>query len=227
MNSFSHSESRSNPSSSTQPPVGSLPPAAPTEGAIARPSEPPAPRSPARDRILLAAGELFNREGVHAVGIDRVIDLAGVAKASLYKHFRSKDDLVAAWLERVASAYFVWFAGEVERLAPDPADRPAVVFRVLELWFQSAEFRGCPFINISGEVGDAVSRARKIAMKFKSDMRVYLEKLCREAGLSDPPARASTLALLMDGATVRAAMHGDPCAAREAGVAAATLLRGP
>lgn len=185
-------------------------------------SEPP--RSPARARILRAAGDLFNREGVQAVGVDRVIEAAGVAKASLYKHFASKDDLIAAWLEEVSADWFAWADQEVRRRAPSPAERPLALFDVLGSWFATESFRGCPFINISGEVGDPGSRARAISSQYKRDVGAYVLELCRQAGLADPEKTALLLTLLMDGATVRAAMQGEPSAAVAAKAGAALIL---
>jgi AcrR family transcriptional regulator len=100
-----------------------------------------------RERILDAASAAFYRRGIRAVGVDSVIADADVAKATLYRHFPSKDALVQAFLERRDERWRAWFADAVERLAPDPADRPLAAFDALGEWFGSEDFRGCAFIN--------------------------------------------------------------------------------
>src|SRR5439155_26406388 len=101
----------------------------------------------ARERILVTASDLFYAEGLRAVGVDTIILQAGVAKASFYKHFPSKDDLVLAFLERRDTLWRKWLAETVEPLSPDPAGRQLAVFDALAERFARDDFRGCAFIN--------------------------------------------------------------------------------
>ena len=97
-------------------------------------------RSSARDRILNAASELFYREGVQNVGIDRIIAESGVAKMSLYNHFKSKDALIAAWLQERDVSWRTWFQTTVEQLVTEPCDRILAVFDALHEWLTSLTF---------------------------------------------------------------------------------------
>ena len=107
-----------------------------------------------RDHLVDTALNLFSRYGFHATGIDRILSESGVAKMTLYKHFKSKDELILAALRRRDELHRNWFMREVERLAAAPRDRLAALFTALETWFQSDEFSGCCFINATAEYSD-------------------------------------------------------------------------
>src|SRR5258708_27708372 len=100
-----------------------------------------------RDHLVETALALFSKHGYHATGIDRILAEAGVAKMTLYKHFKSKDELILAALSRRDEKFRTWFMREVERHGRTPRERLLVVFDILEAWFQSREFRGCMFVN--------------------------------------------------------------------------------
>ena len=111
-------------------------------------------RIPARDRILDTSYELFSRHGVKAVGVDTIIERSGVAKMTLYRHFRSKDELVLAFLRERESVWTVgWLQAEVEARSDDPRQRLLVIFDVLDDWFRRGDFEGCSFINLMLEAG--------------------------------------------------------------------------
>src|ERR1700748_3886529 len=107
-------------------------------------------RGTARERLLAAANELFYNEGVHTVGIDRIIEQAGVAKASLYNTFGSKDELIRAYLELRADARRAAVERAMDK-APPPGDRWIAVFDALEQLFRRPGFHGCAFVNASAE----------------------------------------------------------------------------
>ena len=176
----------------------------------------------ARERILDAASVSFYREGIRAVGVDSVIADAGVAKATLYRHFPSKDDLVLAFLERRDARWRAWFAEAVERISPDPAGRPLAVFDALGEWFSSDDFRGCAFLNAAAEIADPAHPARGAVRSHEERLAAHLATICAEAGLADPAAAAEDLFLLVEGAIVCALVEGT---AAPAGRARATALR--
>ncbi|WP_217913412.1 TetR/AcrR family transcriptional regulator [Miltoncostaea marina] len=182
----------------------------------------------ARERILDAASTAFYREGIRAVGVDAVVASAGVAKATLYRHFPSKDALVDAFLERRDVRWREWLEGAVERLAPAPADRPLAVFDALGEWFASDDFRGCAFINAAAEIADPAHPAREAVRAHKRLLGGYLERLVREAGADDAAAAAAAPALLLlaEGSIVTALIEGDAAPALRARDAAARLLSG-
>jgi AcrR family transcriptional regulator len=180
-----------------------------------------AARPSARERLLGAANELFYTEGVHTVGVDRVIERAGVAKASLYNTFGSKDELVGAYLEsRHAST-----AGRITRALGryrTPRDRLLGVFEAQGELFAEPGFRGCAFVSASAESpSDVVEQA---AAGYRGWVRDLFTGLAREVGVPDPEGLARQLHLLYDGASLSARMDHDPSAAVAARTAAAALL---
>ena len=175
----------------------------------------------ARERLLAAAGDLFYAEGVHTVGIDRVIERAGVAKASLYNTFGSKDELVRAYLEgRHAET-----AGRITRALGryhTPRDRLLGVFEAQGELFAEPGFRGCAFASASAESpNDLVEQA---TADYRGWVRGLLTDLAAEAGAPDPAGLARQLHLIYDGASLSARMDHDPSAAVAARAAAAVLL---
>jgi AcrR family transcriptional regulator len=186
----------------------------------------PAGGSPKRDALLDAARELFSRQGYRAVGIDAVLARAGVAKMTLYKHFGSKEDLIAAVLARVGEEIG---AALGRRIAAAPADggrRLLAVFDWLDAAVRAPDFHGCLFIKAASEYPDPGDLPRRAAVAFKQSCRELLEGLCREAGAADPQRLAGELHLLLEGALVLAFLQRDPRAAADARRAAALLLEG-
>ncbi len=175
----------------------------------------------ARERLLEAANELFYAEGVHTVGIDRVIDRAGVAKASLYNTFGSKDELVRAYLEGRHAAAAARITRSLERYT-DPRDRLLGVFEAQAEQFSEPTFRGCPFVSASAESpGEGVSRATD---NYRGWLRGLLTGLAREAGAPDPATLAQQLQMVYDGSFLSRRLDRDPSAAVAARTAAETLL---
>jgi AcrR family transcriptional regulator len=157
----------------------------------------------ARERILTVASDLFYREGIRAVGIDRIIADAGVAKASLYANFRSKDDLIVTYLSVLRQ---VWQAEVDAELAKvdDPADRIRRLFELVADDFDDASFRGCPFTNAAAEYPDRDHPSRRVTDEYRAWLRQRFDDLARAADLEDPPGVAAALVLLYDGACVSA-----------------------
>jgi AcrR family transcriptional regulator len=158
---------------------------------------------------------------VHTVGIDRVIERAGVAKASLYNSFGSKDELVRAYLEQRHAVISARIVAYLERYA-DPRDRLLGVFEAQGELFAETGFRGCAFVSASAESpGEAVSRA---ADDYRGWVRGLLTSLAGAAGAPDPERLGRQLHMLYDGASLSARMDRDPAASAAARAAAAALL---
>jgi len=175
----------------------------------------------ARERLLDAANELFYAEGVHTVGIDRVIERAGVAKASLYNTFGSKDELVRAYLQGRHAKTAARISRWVER-QDDPRGRLLGVFDAQDEMFADPGFRGCAFASASAESpGEAVSSATD---DYRGWMRGLLTGLAREAGAPEPEKLARQLHMIYDGAGLSMRMDHDRSAAAAARAAAETLL---
>jgi AcrR family transcriptional regulator len=179
------------------------------------------PRS-ARDRLLAAANELFYDEGIHTVGIDRVIERAGVAKASLYSAFGSKDELVRAYLleRRDARQQRI-----LARIARHDAPRAQIlaVFELLGELAADPRFRGCAFQRASAE-GQPGKRVQNVCDESRAWTRGLFTDLARAAGVESAEALALKLHILYDGVSVAAQMDGGPDAARAARSAAETLI---
>jgi AcrR family transcriptional regulator len=180
------------------------------------------PRRSARERLLAAADELFYAEGVHTVGIDRVIEHAGVAKASLYSCFGNKDGLVRAYLQGRQEERRNRILRHVEK-HDDPRARLLAVFDSLAAAAAKPGFRGCAFYNAGAEA-DPNGVVREESEANRAWTRGLLTDLAREAGAADPAALAAQLVILYDGATVGARQDQGPAAALGARAMAAALL---
>jgi AcrR family transcriptional regulator len=175
----------------------------------------------ARERLLAAANELFYDEGVHTVGIDRVIERAGVAKASLYNTFGSKDELVRVYLEGRHAIVAARITRYIERYG-EPRARLLGVFEAQGELFAEPGYRGCAFVSASAESpGEAVSRASD---EYRGWVRGLLTGLAAEAGAADPQLLGRQLHIIYDGASLSARMDRDPSVAVDARSAAAALL---
>jgi AcrR family transcriptional regulator len=181
-----------------------------------------AARSSARERLLTAADELFYDEGVHTVGIDRVIERAGVAKASLYNTFGSKDELVRAYLERRHAARRARLSEKVASL-PTPRERLLGVFDAQSELAAAVGYRGCAFANASAESTPGGS-IEAVCDDARAWIRELFAELAAAGGARDPDALAAQLMLLYDGAAVSTRMDRDPAAARMARTVAETLV---
>jgi AcrR family transcriptional regulator len=175
------------------------------------------------ERILEAASDLFYHRGIRAVGVDAIIDGADVARMSFYRHFKSKEGLVLAFLERRDEQFRAWLAAEVRRLAPKPVDRPLAVFDALARHFGPADYRGCAFINAMAETADRRDPVHRAAAAHKGKIQVYLAELLEDAGFS--AEYAPDLLLLIDGAVVSAVREGSAKPALRAKRLAALLLK--
>ena len=176
----------------------------------------------ARERILDAAYELFSHRGIRAVGVNEVIERAGVATATLYRHFPSKDRLVLAFLEMREER---WTHGlveaEAQRRGSDPEERLLAIFDVFDEWFHRDDFEACSFINVLLEMGPQ-HPAGDASVEYLERIRSIVRGFADEAGLRDTESFARSWHILMKGSIVSAA-EGDVEAARR-GKAMARLL---
>ena len=174
------------------------------------------PEPDARERILASAYDLFARRGVRGVGIDEVIERAAVAKATLYRHFPSKDDLALAFLARREE---LWTHGIVETGARargvTPDEQLLAIFDVFDEWFHEDGFEACSFINVLLELNDRDHPIGRASVDHLANIRSILRGLAEEAGLRDPDGLARKWHILMKGSIVSAA-EGDVDAARRA-----------
>jgi AcrR family transcriptional regulator len=179
-------------------------------------------RRSARERLLASANELFYDEGIQTVGIDRVIEHAGVAKASLYNTFGSKEELIRAYLDARRESLAARITEVVERFST-PRDRLLGVFDAQQVIITDSEYRGCAFARASAEARPD-SCVMDAAKSYRAWIRGLFTQLSDEAGLPDPASFARQLHLLYDGAGQTARMEGDLSASMAARAAAEVLL---
>lgn len=177
----------------------------------------------AAERLLDTAARLFYARGVSNVGINEIIARAGVARMTLYHHFPSKDALVKAVLEQRRAERAAWLARAAE-VGETPIARILAVFDLLESWTQSPDFRGCPLVAASFELGGQFNTALPYARDHVAEVRSFMAERAAEAGLARPERLAAELQLLLEGATVTAHLLGGPEAAAEARGAAKVLI---
>jgi AcrR family transcriptional regulator len=176
----------------------------------------PEPGQGARERILDTAYELFSHRGIHDVGVDELVARAGVAKATLYKHFNSKDELVLAFLERREQIWtYGWVEGEARRRGATAEEQLLAIFDLFDEWFHGDDFEGCSFIKVLLEFGDLDHPVGRASADYLENIRSLVRNLALEAGLRDPDAFALSWHILMKGSIVQAG-EGDHEAAKRA-----------
>jgi AcrR family transcriptional regulator len=185
-------------------------------------SQPAEAGASARERILDASYELFSQRGIRAVGVNEVIERAGVATATLYRHFASKDELVLAFLQLREQRWTKDFveAGAISR-GSCPEERLLAIFDVFDEWFQREDFEACSFINVLLEMGPA-HPAGGASVWHLEQIRSIVRRLADEAGLRDTEDFARSWHILMKGSII-SATEGDRHAAQR-GKAMARLL---
>jgi AcrR family transcriptional regulator len=169
---------------------------------MARPADPQI-----RDRVLETAARLFYRDGVRAVGLQQVIDEAGVGKSSVYREFASKDDLVAAWLKD--SRRFWWERAQaIAETHRHPAEQLLGLVRAVYDEIAEPGFRGCRFLNTSGEFRDVDHPGHQESAEHLRDIRTQFVELAESADAGEPSTLADELALIVDGMYANGAVLG-------------------
>ncbi|MEW4490949.1 TetR/AcrR family transcriptional regulator [Thalassoglobus sp. JC818] len=184
-----------------------------------------AKKSDARQRIVETAERLFYAEGVRAVGIDRIIAEASVAKMTLYNHFASKDDLILAVLKYRETQFDATFEKSIERHHRKGMDKLEAFFAALKDWFKSSGFRGCSFINARIELADASHPASEFSAEHKERFHEMLKEIVIEtAGTQVAATVTPAICLMVEGAIVTAVMEQSPKSADVAKTAAFALV---
>ncbi len=183
--------------------------------------ETPAP--PARERILDTAFRLFYAHGPRGVGVDTVIAESGVAKATLYKHFPRKDDLVLAYLDKVDQTWFGQLRAAARSAGDHPRDQMVGMFDALTSACRRDGYHGCAFINTAAE-SDPGSQVHARTVEHKSVIRAWVSDLARRAHADDPDLLARQLTVLLDGGLSAGVLDADPAASAAVKAAACTLV---
>ncbi|KZL21476.1 putative HTH-type transcriptional regulator YxaF [Pseudovibrio axinellae] len=183
-----------------------------------------------RQQLILNAFALFYEKGVHAVGINEVLAVSGIAKKTLYTHFASKEELVCAVLEYRNAAYLRWLEQRLDA-ANEGVAKVDALFDALDDWFHDREevlfpFHGCFFMNVSGEYGDPECAIHQQCAKHKVDVEAIVLRAVKTLDLSEQACAelAAMLCLLKDGAISKARVQGDKTAAASAKKVARQLV---
>ena len=169
-----------------------------------------------KERILETADRLFYLRGIRAVGVDTIAAEIGISKRTLYNHFPSKDELIAAYLQRRST--------QAPASDKPPVEQILGTFDRLERSFASKDFRGCPFVNAVAELGTEDQSVKKIALAFKESRRLWFRDRLIELDVAEADGLATQLQLLVDGAIAQDLVRNDPSMARAAKEAAKVLL---
>jgi AcrR family transcriptional regulator len=181
--------------------------------------------APVRERILATASELFYRNGVHAVGVDLIVARAGIAKTSLYRHFPSKDALVAAFLEDEDAQFWRQWDSVASRYPGDPAAELTAQLEWIGARLRRPGYRGCPQLNVAAEFSDPAHPARLVAVAHKREMRRRLAALATAMGVPNGAEVGAQLALALDGAFMSAPLGDGARIAATLDASVAALLK--
>jgi AcrR family transcriptional regulator len=160
----------------------------------------PKPRTDARERILLVADELFCREGVRAIGVDTIIAQSDVAKTTFYRHFPSKDNLVAAYLEGRNQEFWQLFDEVANQYPDNPKQQLLAIFRWFDKLLAASESYGCPFLMVASEFPEVEHPGHQVAIAHKQQLRDRITKMAELAGIQPAEELSAALLLLGDGA---------------------------
>ena len=175
------------------------------------------------ERLLETAYELFSARGVRDVGVDELVERAGVAKATLYRHFSSKDGLILAFLQLREERWTIgWLREEVRERGSTPEEQLVAVFELFDEWFCEPDYAGCPFIKVLLEMG-AGHPAGAACIRHLETVRELLMQLATDAGLRDPSELAQSLQLLLYGSIIQTSAGKSGAAKRARQMAQAVI----
>jgi len=180
-------------------------------------------RAEKKGHLVDVAIEMFNKYGYHAVGVDSIIAESGVAKTTLYRHFETKELLIAAALRKIDEQFRIDLRQFSEQLTTDPLGQLLASFDFLEVWFSTKTFYGCPFIKAAGEYNDTNQIFQEVIL-HKRLIIAYFEEKIRAAGLPNPEKLAGEINLLHEGAIALAQVTRDSSAAQKAKAVAVKIL---
>ncbi|WP_050604735.1 TetR/AcrR family transcriptional regulator [Ruegeria sp. 6PALISEP08] len=177
-----------------------------------------------RDELVSKALKVFYRDGFHATGMDKLVVETGVSKTSMYKHFRTKEELILAALRLRDENFREWFFKRINEMAETPAEQILVSFDALKEWFEEDEFRGCMFIKAGAEFQDRDHPIHVQAAEHKQLLLDHFTAVAEQAGARDPQKLACQIVLLQEGAIVSAVLLQNCDPAQDAKDAAKNLL---
>ncbi len=178
-----------------------------------------------RDKILTIASSLFDSRGIQASGVDTIILEAGVAKATLYKHFPSKNQLVTAYLRDKSDKLYAWLDAQLSSTKAESQELLLLLCELMAQWISHPDFRGLPFHIASVEFPEAEHPVHQYSVELAAELQNYLCAIARLAGAKDPEALGQQLTILFEGAALVERLTPHAGAADRAKLAAMTLVR--
>lgn len=178
-----------------------------------------------RKRILLASARLFELNGIHASGVDTIIAETGIAKATLYKYFPSKNLLIAAYLRDKSDRFYEWLNSRLSTSKPNSLDMLIELCELVQQWISTPEFHGLPFHIASVEFPDPMHPINKYSAELSMELQSYLSNIAAEAGVKDPETLGQQLTIIFEGAALVERLGPGLGAAACAKNAAVTLIK--
>ena len=166
-----------------------------------------------RDKILIAAAQLFYYKGFNQVSINEVITSSDIARRTFYRYFPSKDELIVEVMRFQAKRWLNWFEETLNIRANCPKEKILASFDVLQEWYTSPDYHGCPFIKAALEIADASHPVNQIAVMVRQSIRTYIFKLALEAGIQSPEVFSQQYLLLLGGSILMASIENTPTGA--------------
>jgi AcrR family transcriptional regulator len=180
--------------------------------------------SPLRDKILDVATDLFQTRGINSTGVDTIVAVAGTTKMTLYKYFKSKEDLILEVLQKGHQDFQSWLNDKLNKNSKQPAEKLQKLFDFVEEWVTSPDFRGMAFIKASAEFPNEESAVHKLSADHAKEFRAYIANLASQAGIADTEGLALQLSLLIEGAMQAEQMKRGSGAVKYAKKAAKILI---
>ena len=180
--------------------------------------------SPLRKKILDVATDLFQTRGINSTGVDTIVAVAGTTKMTLYKYFKSKEDLILEVLQKGHHDFQTWLNENLNRSSKQPADKIQKLFDFIEEWVTSPDFRGMAFIKASAEFPNEESPIHKLSTEQAKEFRIYIASLANEAGIADADSLSLQLSMLIEGAMQAEQMKRGSGAVKYAKKAAKILI---
>ncbi len=180
--------------------------------------------SPLRKKILDVATDLFQTRGINSTGVDTIVAVAGTTKMTLYKYFKSKEDLILEVLQKGHHDFQTWLNENLNRSSKQPADKIQKLFDFIEEWVTSPDFRGMAFIKASAEFPNEESPIHKLSAEQAKEFRIYIASLANEAGIADADSLSLQLSMLIEGAMQAEQMKRGSGAVKYAKKAAKILI---
>ncbi|MEO1375843.1 MAG: TetR/AcrR family transcriptional regulator [Cyanobacteria bacterium J06635_10] len=177
-----------------------------------------------RDKILIAAAQLFYYKGFNQVSINEIIASSDIARRTFYRYFPSKDELIVEVMHFQAKRWLNWFEETLNQRASNPKEKILASFDVLQEWYESPDYHGCPFIKAALEIADVSHPVNQIAVTVRQSIRTHIFKLALEAGIQSPEVFSQQYLLLLGGSILMASIENTPTGAKYAQLTLAVFM---